>query len=111
LALHDDAPTPTGSQMIPRADLARVMAHLVMSPPRQNLRFDLCSIEGPATTDLYKLVDSAKWDWQDIGGAATTTGTDTLAVESHGQQTVKISLYEAVSRTMQSVPSRFLPPR
>jgi hypothetical protein len=108
--LHDDAPTPTGSQMIPRADVARVMAHLVMSPPSQNLRFDLCSIEGPATTDLYKLVDSAKWGWQNIGGGATTS-TNTLAVESHGQQTAKISLYEAVSRTMQSVPSRFLPPK
>lgn len=110
--MHDDAPTPTGSQMIPRADLARTMAHLVVSPPRQNLRFDLCSIEGPATIDLNKLVDSAKWDWQDIGGgAATTTGSDTLAIESHGQQTAKISLYEAVSGTMQSLPSRFLPPR
>jgi NAD(P)H-binding len=98
LALHDDAPTPTGSQMIPRADVARVMAHLVMYPPRQNLRFDLCSIDGAATTDLVKLMDSAKWDWQQA-----------TAPESHGQQTAKIGLHEAVSRTMQGVPSRFLP--
>jgi nucleoside-diphosphate-sugar epimerase len=101
IALHDDDPTPTGSQMIPRDDVARVMAHLVLSPPRQNLRFDLCSIQGPATTDLEKLVDSAKWDWQQsvIGAGATQE-------EKH---IPKINLHEAVSRTMQSIPSRFIP--
>ena len=64
LALHDDARTPTGSRVIPRADVARVMAELVIRQPTENLRFDLCSIEGPATTDLGELIDSAKWSWQ-----------------------------------------------
>jgi NAD(P)H-binding len=109
LALHDDAPTPTGSQMIPRADVARVMAHLVMFPPRQNLRFDLCSIDGPTTVNLNKLVESAKWDWEQH----STDGTGTLLVkESHEQQqTAKIKLHDAAARTMQNVPSRSLAPK
>jgi len=65
LALHDDASTPTGSRSIPRADVARVMAELVLRrSDKCNLRFDLCSIEGPATTDLDALIESAKWSWE-----------------------------------------------
>ena len=67
LALHDDAPTPTGSQGIPRADVARVMVAIVtrnISKRGMNLRFDLCSIQGPATEDIDQLLDSAQWGWE-----------------------------------------------
>lgn len=64
VALHDDAPTSTGSQMVPRADVARVMMFLAIHPPSVNLRFDLCSIEGPGTTDIEGLVSSAYWVWE-----------------------------------------------
>ena len=70
LALHDDAPTPTGSQRVPREGVARVMAELVVRPSRQNLRFDLCSIEGPATENLGELLGSARWEWEEVGVAA-----------------------------------------
>ena len=56
------------------------MAELVVRPARQNLRFDLCSIEGPATTDLGALLDSAKWGWEEeVAVAARRGAIDHLA--------------------------------
>ena len=78
LALHDDTPTPTGSRIIARADVARVMAELVIRKSHQNLRFDLCSIEGPATTNLDQLLDSAKWEWEQVAAASTPTARKTI---------------------------------
>ena len=113
LALHDDAPTPTGSQLIPRGDVARVMAHLVRmmmkrmrqspSPPPMtrslfsspsssldmNLRFDLCSIEGPGIQNLDRLVELAKWEWQQ---------------EQQGKP--QLGLDDDPSKTMEAVPNR-----
>eukprot|EP00548_Thalassiothrix_antarctica_P016084 CAMPEP_0194178054 /NCGR_PEP_ID=MMETSP0154-20130528/11731_1 /TAXON_ID=1049557 /ORGANISM="Thalassiothrix antarctica, Strain L6-D1" /LENGTH=327 /DNA_ID=CAMNT_0038892871 /DNA_START=166 /DNA_END=1149 /DNA_ORIENTATION=+ len=52
---------------VSRADVASVMAEALMMPNEcgrsTTLRFDLCSIPGPATTDLKSLIDSARWDW------------------------------------------------
>lgn len=84
LTLHDDAPTPTGSRSIPRADLARVMTELAIRPTSQNLRFDLCSIEGPATTDIEQLLHSAQWGWEQMevtppGGGGGSNTIDKLA--------------------------------
>jgi NAD(P)H-binding len=103
VVLHDDAPVPTGSFIIPRADVARVMAELVMRPPAQNLRFDLCSLHGPATTDLQQLVESAKWSWQH-----PITGTDTSS-SAWDQRHKRRNLQQVVAQTMQSVPTRFIP--
>ena len=64
LASHDDKPTPTGLRTIVRADVARVMAEIVIQPLHNNLRFDLCSIEGPANTDLVQLLNLARWEWE-----------------------------------------------
>jgi len=49
-----------------REDLASVMAEAVDLSRQQretNLRFDLCSRPGPPTTDLKKLIESARWEW------------------------------------------------
>lgn len=106
LPLHDDSPTPTGSQMIPRADVARVMAALVARRPDQNLRFDLCSIEGPATNDLDQLIDSSKWNWQQID-AIKSSNVET----PEGQPPQKRSLLQQVASTMANTPARFIPPK
>lgn len=76
VVLHDDAPTSTGSFVVEREDVARVMAELVIHNPQQNIRFDLCSIEGPATTDLGGLIESAKWNWQQKGAVDSFVARD-----------------------------------
>lgn len=53
---------------VSRQDVANVMAEAVVMEHHQdgkstNLRFDLCSRPGPATTDLKGLIDSARWEW------------------------------------------------
>ena len=68
---HDDHPTSTGSRAIPRYEVARVMAEAIVRRPAHNLRFDLCSIAGPTTTDLGALLDEARWDWEQ--GSTTST--------------------------------------
>lgn len=79
IVAHDDAPTPTGSITIARADVARVMAQLVVRQWRENLRFDLCSMEGPPTTDLDALIHSARWEWEQITTTTTAeAGTNAL---------------------------------
>lgn len=52
---------------ISRVDVASVMAEAIMMPydssRNNNLRFDLCSKPGPATTDLNGLIESSRWEW------------------------------------------------
>jgi len=52
---------------VSRADVASVMTEAVTMSnscgKSTDLRFDLCSIPGPATTDLKSLIDSARWEW------------------------------------------------
>jgi uncharacterized protein YbjT (DUF2867 family) len=90
LASHDDAPTPTGSRMIPRADVARVMSELVVRKPHQNLRFDLCSIEGPVTTNLGELIDSAKWPWEQ--GTRSTSSARPPSSRQHTTSVVQTTI-------------------
>ena len=63
VAYHDDA--SIGSHAIAREYVAQVMAEAVIRRPRDNLRFDLCAIHGPPTTDYGALLDSSKWDWEE----------------------------------------------
>mmetsp|Transcript_22527 Transcript_22527/g.34199 ORF Transcript_22527/g.34199 Transcript_22527/m.34199 type:complete len:314 (-) Transcript_22527:96-1037(-) len=57
----------SGFHTVSRADLADVMAEAVTMPydssRSTNLRFDLCSKPGPATTDLKNLIESSRWEW------------------------------------------------
>jgi uncharacterized protein YbjT (DUF2867 family) len=58
---HDDK-LPARAGAISRADVAAVMAEAV-AQRYTDLRFDLCIGNGPATTDLAKLIESAKYPW------------------------------------------------
>lgn len=61
---HDDE-ISVNPPTVPRADVARVMAKAILEPEEASeLRFDLCSRAGPATTDLSKLLEAAKYPWQ-----------------------------------------------
>lgn len=85
IASHDDAPTPTGSITIARADVARVMAQIVLHSPHGNLRFDLCSIAGPPTTDLDALIRSARWEWEQATTATSLAEEANVAVVNSGR--------------------------
>mmetsp|Transcript_51452 Transcript_51452/g.103386 ORF Transcript_51452/g.103386 Transcript_51452/m.103386 type:complete len:190 (+) Transcript_51452:237-806(+) len=51
--------------MISRADVARVMAEALVRPKEAaGLRFDLCSRAGPATADVGKVFEAARYPWQ-----------------------------------------------
>jgi len=52
--------------VLSREDVASVMVEAISYSRHcpQNLRFDLCSIPGPATTDYKALLDDSKWEWQ-----------------------------------------------
>jgi len=57
--MHESPP------MIPRADVARVMAAALLQPKEAaGLRFDLCSRAGAPTTDLASVFDAARYPWQ-----------------------------------------------
>jgi uncharacterized protein YbjT (DUF2867 family) len=66
---HHDAPTPTGSHVVPRLAVAHVMAEACTQRPKHNLRFDLCSYPGRSsesstTTDWGALLQDAQWPWE-----------------------------------------------
>ena len=65
----DDALLHTMPPVVSRQDVARVMAAaLAYEEPASgaplNMRFDLCSKKGPATTDLHALLSQTLWPWQ-----------------------------------------------
>lgn len=61
---HDDD-THENPPVISRADVARVMAEAALHPElSRNLRFDLCSRPGPATTDVSSILKAARYPWQ-----------------------------------------------
>lgn len=64
VASHDDDAS-IGSRAIAREYVAQVMAEAVIRRPRDNLRFDLCAIHGPPTTDYGALLDSSRWEWEE----------------------------------------------
>uniref|UniRef100_A0A7S4FFT2 NAD(P)-binding domain-containing protein n=1 Tax=Eutreptiella gymnastica TaxID=73025 RepID=A0A7S4FFT2_9EUGL len=49
--------------IIRRQDVARVVVQAILHR-HSGLRFDVCSKEGPRTTDLEALLQSARWSWQ-----------------------------------------------
>lgn len=59
---HQDSIFKSGFHSVSREDVAAVMAQAVLSRS-QDLRFDLCSMPGPATTDLEALLAKSKWSW------------------------------------------------
>jgi hypothetical protein len=64
---HDELFAASAYYMVSRVDVANVMAEAVMMPhdagKSDTLRFDLCSVPGPGTTDLTGLIDDARWEW------------------------------------------------
>jgi uncharacterized protein YbjT (DUF2867 family) len=59
---HDDE-LDLKPPLVPRADVARVMAEALVKR-EAGLRFDLCSREGTPTTDLQTVFDAARYPWQ-----------------------------------------------
>lgn len=60
---HDDALLQTRPPLVSRENVAAVMAEAV-ARRSAGLRFDLCSKEGPPTTDLGALLTAAAEPWQ-----------------------------------------------
>merc|ERR1719424_2460382 len=60
---HDDSLLQTSPPLVARENVAAIMAEAV-ALRSANLRFDLCSKQGPATTDLGALLAAAALPWQ-----------------------------------------------
>merc|ERR1719253_560130 len=64
---HDELFDASPHYTVSRADVAAVMAEAATMAHEVGksdaLRFDLCSVPGPATTDLAGLIDDARWGW------------------------------------------------
>jgi len=63
----DDALLGTKPPVVARDDVARVMLAALLHETKVmplDLRLDLCSKQGPATTDLDALLESSKYPWQ-----------------------------------------------
>jgi len=59
---HNDSLLNGKFHSVSREDVAAVMAQAVLSRS-QGLRFDLCSMPGPGTTDLGALLAKSRWSW------------------------------------------------
>jgi len=76
---HDDALLHTMPPLVPRADVAAVMAFAATHRATQ-LRFDLCSkVLGPPTTDRGALLEEAKYPWQRGGGRQPAVAVEARA--------------------------------
>ena len=63
---HDDTLLSTSPPIVPRADVARLMARALIgtdADDRATLRFDLCSKSGSPTLDLDALLRAAQYSW------------------------------------------------
>lgn len=61
---RDDALLYRELPTIARADVARVMVAALLGSPPDNLRFDVVAADGPPTTDLAALLESAAYPWE-----------------------------------------------
>jgi len=61
---HDDALLSTKPPLVPRDDVAAVMAAALAREGPLRLRFDLCSKLGRPPADLDALLDEAEYPWQ-----------------------------------------------